>query len=48
MKTKKKREMDAKSIQKELDRQHAKRDYVNSLYNKNLTTKEALRIYESL
>lgn len=37
----------AKKIQRELDRQHSIRDFVNN-HGYNVTTEEALRIYEEL
>lgn len=32
-------------LQRDLDREHAKRDLVNSLYGHNYTTKQALEVY---
>lgn len=37
----------SRSIQRELDRQHSIRDFVNN-HGYNVTTEEALRIYEEL
>ena len=42
---KKKREREAKELQRQLDSQHSKRDYVNSVNNTNYTTKRALEEY---
>ena len=41
-------ELKSRSIQRDLDREHQQRDYINALKGTNYTTREAIERYKEL